>query len=282
MKKEMLTDNLNIKDNNNLQKRTPWGVAYEKNKTPSGKTVFKKLGENKITLGLAQEVTKSLINEKDDVTKINTLDDEEDLNLLDTVEVLDEKRIMFGFGLSIDGGHETHIKPVKKFEKGYSLDEGLIPLRMIELNDHDLEDMVENNGYHVRDHYEELDEDYMRYFIKEFESVELRNIQEGGDQLSDYPHETLIVDMNVYSIIDFELEIDVNDMAEYFGIVEDDINNRRFNSITIFMGEKCEKTNDNGDTVESYCNIIASNRMNIRQRNLGEVGARSIVYRIYV
>ena len=280
---QIFHDKLKVEDSMN---GFPKGVLYNKEKTPTGKTVFKKIGENKITLGLSQEIAKYLINEDEDVTKIRQLDDESDLNLMDVTSVQDENKRIFGFGLSIDGGSENNIRPVRKYSKGYNLNEGLIPFRVIPADSHDVE-LMHNNGYLVRDFQPELfsddgnDNDYMRYFIKRFDDINIMNIQENGNELPDEPSENLSLDINVYSIIDLELSIDKDDLAEYFSLAEGDINNRRYNAITLFMGKECNKT-DGDDTVSSFTEILATNRMNIRQRNIGEEGIQNMVYRIYV
>lgn len=261
------------------------GIAYDLNETPTGKKIFNKIGENKITIGLAQELSKFLLNSDRESypTQINMLDNESQLSLLNIIDQSEINPNLFGFGLSIDGGMENHIEPVLKKTKGYSLaDGGMVPFRMIPDVDHD-PIVTHANNYFIRDEFDSPDFSniYYRYLIKGFESVEHKLIQENGEVLLDYPDENLVKDVDVFSVIDLELKIDLNDLAEYFGLVEENINNRRYNGITLFFGKPCIRTTDSG-TVNSYRDIIGSNRMNVRQRNLGEEGTQTIIYRIYL
>jgi hypothetical protein len=261
------------------------GIAYDVNTTSTGKKIFNKIGENKITIGLAQELSKFLLNSDRETysTQITMLDKEDDLNLLTVIDQSEIHPNLFGFGLSIDGGMENHIEPVLKKTKGYSLaDGGLLPFRMIPSIDHDPA-ITHGNGYFIRDEFDSVDftDTYYRYLIKGFESVQHKLIQENGEVLLDYPDENLTKDVDVFSVIDLELKIDLDDLAEYFGLVEENINNRRYNGITLFFGKPCTRSIDSG-TVSSYRDIIGSNRMNVRQRNLGEEGTQTIIYRIYL
>ncbi|MFW6015411.1 MAG: hypothetical protein ACOCRK_03175 [bacterium] len=267
-----LNDKINIEDGFN--KKFVIGECYEKNKTLTGKTIFNKIGENKITLGFAQEIVAWWTNTSP-FNNIKKLDDESVLNLLPVDDVVDDHSRLFGFALSIDGGDENTTFPVKKYDKGYSMD-GLLPFRMLTTEEEDTNDI--NSKYSVR-HVDDSDNIY--YYIKYFDKMTIRNITEDNNPVPDNPDTNLSEDMQVYSIIDLELNIDKADLAEYFALTQGGVNFRRYNGITLFTGYPVECTKL-GDQITDYRGLLATNRMNIKQRDLAEEGKQELLYRIYI
>lgn len=267
-----LSDRMEIKDGFN--KKFAKGVCYEKNKTLNGNTLFNKIGENKITLGLAQEIVAWWTN-TEPFNDIKKLDEEDVLNLLPVDTIVDENPRLIGFSLSIDGGDENVTLPVKKYQKGYSVD-GLLPFRMLTT---DIEDTMDiNDSYGVR-HTDGSGNIY--YYMKYFDKITIRNITEDNNPVPDYPDINLSQDMQVYAIIDLELTIEKEDLAEYFALTQGGVNFRRYNGITLFRGYPVECTKF-GNPITDYRGLLATNRMNIKQRDLAEEGKQELLYRIYV
>lgn len=267
-----LSDRVEIEDGFN--KKFAIGECYEKNKTLTGKTIFSKIGENKITLGFAQEIVAWWTNTQP-FNSIRKLDEEDALNLLPVDNIIEQEPRLFGFSLSIDGGDENTTFPVRKYKKGYTLD-GLLPFRMLTTDEEDTEDI--NDKYSVR-HVD--NDDNIFYYIKYFDKITIRNITEDNNPVPDNPDINLSEDMQVYAIIDLELTIDKSDLAEYFALTQGGVNFRRYNGITLFRGYpvQCTKL---GNPITDYRGLLATNRMNIKQRDLAEEGKQELLYRIYV
>lgn len=273
---DILIDRLNIKDDIG---NGPKGVLYSKNKTLTGKTIFKKLGENKITIGLSQQLMCWWTN-TDLSTNITTLDNESGFDPLPIDTTVDLTPRLFGFGLSIDGGSEGVVNPVYKYTKGYNFttdysEDGIVPIRLLTSGE-------DESGMYPTYCLRRVDGDSRKaYYIKKFDNVDTKNIDEDGLSLPNNPEESLSGDVDVYSVIDLDITITQDDLKEYFGLVEEDVNFRRYNAITLFMGHPVDCTLG-GATVRDYRDVFACNRLNLKQKNLGEEGEQELLYRIYL
>lgn len=328
---KMIKDQLMIKENFGNDERFPKGVLYDEvNKTASGKPIYRKLDENTITIGLAQDLCRYILNNKSITNPVYYFDEEDHLEfhnevtdvteeeLKDKIEdykdedelensvVLTRESELFGFGLSIDGASDNRVFPERKYHKGYNSfklgkepempkeerndpeNNGIIPFRILK----DVELGHEHYRQYLLDNIRDIDMeddvlgDLHHFFIKRFDSIDVRVIRENGDILSGNLHDALAnSNTRVYSVIDLEISIELNDLVEYFSYYHDNADLRHFNGLTLFKGTPIKRRtflNDEEYIFNSYKKVMATNRINMKTEHLGKDGEKNLLYRIYI
>ena len=182
-------------------------TMYEEIKTPTGKTLFKKVGENASLIGGTNIVANFLagINNKN-LIKIKTLDSDEYLNLSSTVESSGLKEL-FGLLFMTDGAVEGTVYPVKRNSKGrdFSTPNNVIPMRMMPEAEDDVINIMKK--YELRS----INDGYVKYFVKKPESISVLHLTKSGVALTDYP-DAQTIDEDIVTVMIIKVEISEDDM----------------------------------------------------------------------
>lgn len=254
------------------------GQLYAKYTTKAGKEIFKKVGENTTLIGGTQRVGMMLMGMKEEKTKIQTLDTDGEGHVFEPAKsVTNETPRLFGFGVSIDGVKGTTVSTVKRVSKGYNIG-SLIPFRMIPKASEDPRAMLEKYAARA------TVGNYVRYYVKKFDGMELYNRESmSGLDLPDLPHNIIgpESDVPVETVIDLRFGVSKEELREFFHLTYDNMEERRLSSISLFFGNEVITTVAGLDLTD-FRNIICTNRLNFKERELGIEGDISFVYLIYL
>lgn len=233
-------------------------VVYEELKTPEGKTLFSRMNWNNTLIGGTQETACEMWgfdNNRTGRISIREFDDE--MNSLLPSTPLNVREI-FGCLFSIDGASLGTVAPVVRSGKGYDFSK-VIPMRMIPV--------AEDTGalfakYEMRS----IENGYSKYYVKRPTSITLRNMTIDGNILTNYPDTSHTTPEDVITAVEMIVDLDNDDMREYFALVEGDVSSRRFSAISLVRGDKVEVSY--GGTRTEHRNVICTQRVNGKDRNL--------------
>jgi hypothetical protein len=280
-----MRDDINISESCKMVE----GELYRINNV-NGEEVYEFVGKNKVLFGLTQLIGMLYIGRKSTEsnyfqTKVRYLEDALNLAVSGSVPLVvppsSNIHKLFGFGVSLDGGTLGVINNVRKQDKGFNLptsDDGLVPLKMTigESSSQAIATMA--SGYKMRQQRAASGTllAHSRYYIKAFDNITITNQKATGEALSDYP-DTISDVSDIRTVVDMRLTISETDLVDYFSMVQGDASLKYFNSVTLFMGREVNHPLGGGSI--DYRNVIASNRINIKQSNYDTV---QYVYRIYI
>lgn len=244
--------------------------------TKDGRELWKYENSNALLLGGAQNIIKNTFYNisKNDMTEITPLDNEPGLNFAaDNITYKNENRVIFGYGIVNDGVVGLNESPVLKYQKGYSMN-NLIAFQTI--NTHD-DDVIEMHKKYAMRHVD-TGTGYSMYYIKKVQT-NLENITVDGNKLPNNPNENYNGKLDVTSRVYFTIKIETDELLQWFGHKYGTVHGALMNGIVLFAGRPCDVT-IGGKTVETFRDVIATNRVNIADIILGDTEV-TCLYELY-
>lgn len=276
MKREILKDQFNLtagitnavtKTKSNPQFK---GILYEQIDDGFGNPLLRKVSENTVTVGGAIESLEHLCK-KTASWKPQTLNQKYNLNA--DVPGTPYNSIIALFGVGNEGCGDNWGSIVEKDIKSNDLP-GLIPLRQTTALTGD-----EAGKYFFK--MASGDGSY-KWYLKEFaQEIEIKSCWK--DSLADDEDGTEITEdisssektEGIQTFAEFVLHFNTEDVREYYNY-NDNIDNARYNSIGLFIGEKVTLA----DGSEDYVNVRLFSYLNIDNKSVREKTASTYVYRI--
>lgn len=249
-------------------------VVYEEIKMPNGEKLFERVGWNNTLIGGTQLNACSIWGfdkTRPGYVKIHTFDEESGVVLGSSTPTAKGAEV-FGCLFSLDGCTLGTEAVVDRSGKGFDI-AGVVPMRMLAV-DEDVPTLMEK--YELRSVYD----GYVKYFIKRPTSITLMNMTVDGNPLSDYPDVSLTDTVDVVTAVEMIVELGVDDMREYFAIVEGDVSSRRFSGISIVRGDQVTCNVGGVDYIE-HRNIVTTQRVNGKDRNLEKYNTGKYIIMVY-
>lgn len=275
MYEELHANGVELINTRKRQGHTIVGQLFEEVKLASGKVQFKKIGDNHTLIGGTQVALASIFG-TELPNKVHMIDESPSLNILESVDLGAPPRI-FGFALSTDGGSTTTVKKINRASEGFDL-KYMLPFRMIRTNIDKPIDYFKDYALRSVGTHEGIE--YATYWLKKIKSKQAYNRTLDGDILPDYPGDTIGVETEVESVMELRFSVTKEELREHFALVEGDIDKRRMSALMLVMGVPVNVT-VNGTVCQEWRKLIVTNRLNIKERNLGNEGELSFVYKIY-
>lgn len=262
-----------LKKSDNPSTSATKAVVYEEIKDPkTGKTHFSRFAYNSTLIGGTQEnacCMWGLNSNSPGYINIKTLDSE--LPGLLTGTPNGKAKEIFGVLFSKDGASLGTVYPVNRAGEGFSKN-GIIPLRMVPISE---DSGVLLNKYECRS----IEDGYAKYFIKRPTSITLKNMSVDGNLLSHYPNTSYVGVEDVVTAVEMVVDLDIDDMREYFALIEGDVSSRRFNAISLVRGLPVN-VNHGGPFIE-HRDMIVTQRINGKDRNLEKYNTGKYIIIIY-
>lgn len=250
---------------------------YQAVKNHNGETIFKHIADNASLIGgtnlLACKMLGLTPGDNGNL-KVRKFDEDTYLKL-STVVSSDNIEEIFGVIFMLDGGVEGAVFPVDRSSKGFDFTtnpNNVIPLRMLPVEEDNPDELL--SKYEIRSV-----NDYIKYYVKKPESVQIVNISKTGVNVPNYPDGSTQEDL-VTAII-MKISLTEDDMSEYFSIVEGDAALRRFNALSILHGERVN-ISINSKSYKEHRNITCTNRYNMKNQNLETHDTRDYYVHIYI
>jgi len=262
-----------LKKSGDLNASATKAVVYEEIKdTKTGKTYFSRFAYNSTLIGGTQENACCMWGMNSNTPgyiSIKTLDSE--LPGLLTATPNGEAKEIFGVLFSKDGASLGTVYPVNRASEGFTKS-GIIPLRMIPISE-DTGDLL--NKYECRS----VEDGYAKYFIKRPTSITLKNMSIDGNLLSNYPNTSYVGVEDVVTAVEMVIDLDIDDMREYFALTEGDVSSRRFNALSLVRGLPVSV--NHGGTFIEHRDMIVTQRINGKDRNLEKYNTGKYIIIIY-
>ena len=245
-------------------------VMHEKIKSPCGKTLFTKGKPNTSLLGGTQMLSSAYMGSKLGEVPITTFDEAIATTLLQGIATGNQE--LFGMMFGLDGGAAEDVYPVRRNSKGFVQNQ-VIPMRMVDITKEDVGEMLTN--YEIRS----VDQGYAKYYVKRPTSITRKHMIKSGEVFVDNPDLSNTTE-DVVTVITVEMIMTEHDMAEYFALVENDVNLRRFSSVMAVFGDRVNVSYAGAPYME-HRNIIVTNKINRANMTLGMYGTGTYVFNIY-
>lgn len=250
-------------EENYVKKQTGKNViatVHRKLTRADGTEMFEFLGGNATVLGGTQLIVQNtfigITNSM--LTQIDTLDKDPALNVSAVSKYLSDVRRIFGFGVGMDGGISNTVYPVKRHSKGYETSKLYAFKTMIA--DPLVDDVVENfKKYSIRS--VDTSTNTSLYYIKKIVPV-LSNVTIYGEQVPNNPTVNYSGKYDIRSKVTLNLRIEEDELTDWYGYKNGTKDGAIINSIILFAGRNCE-TVINGTTVDTYRDVIATNKINV-------------------
>lgn len=276
MKHEILKDQFNlsagISNTATKTKGTPQfkGILYEQLDDGFGNPLLRKVSENTVTVGGAIESLEHLCK-KNASWKPQTLNQLYNLN--EDIPGTPFGSVIALFGVGNEGCGDNWGSVVEKDIKNHNLP-GLIPLRC---------GSVITGSESGKYYFKKANEDgSFSWYLKEFDQeIEIKSCwknsladDEDGTEITEDIHGNDNTD-GIQTFAEFVLHFNTEDVREWYDH-NNNIDDARYNSIGLFIGEKVTLT----DGTEDYVNVRLFSYLNIDNKSVREKTASTYVYRI--
>ena len=243
----------------------------------NGKELFQPIASNALLLGGAQNIINNIYYNMvpSEFTEIRNLDNEPGSNFEGTVKYTSDKRVIFGYGIGNDGVVGLDEAPVIKYQKGYDLNK-LVAFQTIPIAD---DNPVEMHKQYAMRHVD-TGAGYVLYYIKKT-PFSLENITTDGTKIPNNPHDNYNGKLDVTSRVSFNVQVTRDELIKWFGYKYNTQVGALMNSIILFAGRHCEVT-IRGQKIETFRDVIATNRANIADVPLGNTNLTYLYELFYV
>ena len=230
-------------------------------KKKDGTELFKDLGSNASLLSGVQDYVRNMWNiQTSDLVEMQTLDSL--FTGLPNPTYTKDKRAVFGYGLGIDGAYANSINVVKRHDLGYEKDK-LIAFKTISSG---LDDPLENSKKYVLRVEDTGDVHwYIKKFIPEYKVISART----KTKVPNLPNINYKRNEDVRVWCKINVSIDLEECVRWFGKKFGVSDDAYFNSIILFAGRPCT-VDVNGNSISTYRDIIATNKINFKNVNLND------------
>ena len=226
-----------------------------------GTELFKNLGPNATLVGGVQEYVKNMWGiQSSDLLAIPNLDSE--FSNLPVPTYSSDRRVVFGYGLGIDGTYGNAVNVVKRHDVGYKKD-SLVAFQTLSTGLDDPAGFFKKYALRVEDTGDVLY--YIKKFVPEYKVVSAKS----KSKVPDNPHKNYISTEDVRVWCRIKATIDVEECKRWFGKKYGTTDNAYFNSIILFSGRPCTVT-VNGNTYTTYRDIVATNKINFKNIQLND------------
>ena len=161
--------------------------------------------------------------------------------------------------------------PVNRSSCGYDKSK-VIPMRMIPLEE-------DTGALLAKYEMRSIEDGYVKYYVKRPTSITLRNMTVDGNILSDYPDTSHTGPEDVITMVEMIIDLDIDDMREYFALVEGDVSSRRFSAISLLRGDK-GTVSMGGEYIEHRHNIVTQ-RVHGKDRNIEKYDTGKYIINVY-
>lgn len=223
------------------------------------------LGPNKVLLGGLQRLCERLFR-KPFAVKIKTFEEDmyadSDINELENIRIVDNVPYIQGYNVGIGGAYETDVVPYEKHMRGYEFDE-LIPFRVIPEADNNFSEMMIKYAHFRKKTYRDSSgapHSYIEYFTKRVD-VNYTVTTDENNKVPDYPHNNLITDKDIRVLGEFTIQLEPEELREWFALNKKGMESTRYNSIMVMDGKKAEITK-NGEKLTTMKDTIVFSRKN--------------------
>lgn len=254
---------MNVSDMGLRQKESLSGISETrvsmKITKKDGTELFKDLECNASLLSGVQDYVRNMWNiQSSDLVEIQTLDGL--FTGLPNPTYTKDKRVVFGFGLGIDGAYGNSINVVKRHDLGYEKDKLIAFQTMATALD---DPLVNSKKYALRveDSGDVLW--YIKKFVPEYRVISARS----KTKVPNLPNVNYRQNEDVRVWCRIAIKLDVEECIRWFGKKYGTTDNAYFNSIILFAGRPCT-VNVNGNSITTYRDIIATNKINFKNENL--------------
>jgi hypothetical protein len=225
-----------------------------------GTEMFEFIGGNATVLGgtqlIVQNTFAGITNSM--LTQIDTLDKDPSLNITPVSKYLDDVKRIFGFGVGMDGGINNTVYPIKRHTKGYETSK-LFAFKTL-IADPLVDDVVENvKKYTLRS--VDTSTNTSLYYIKKVSPI-LSNVTIHGETVPNHPTANYSGKFDIRSKVTLNLRIEEDELTDWYGYKFGTKDGAIMNSIILFAGRNCESI-INGTTVNTYRDVVATNKINV-------------------
>ena len=241
-------------------KKNVIATVHRKLLKADGTELYEFLGGNATVIGGTQLIIQNTFAgiTPSMVTTIDPLDKEASLNVTTVTKYLDNIRRIFGFGIGMDGATGKSLNTIARHTKGYELSKLYAFKTMIA--DPLVDDVIENvKKYSLRS--VDVSTNTSLYYIKKVSPI-LTNITMDGTQLPNNPTINYTGGGDIRSKVTLNLRIEEDELKDWYGYKFGTTDGATINSIILFAGRNCE-TVINGNTINTYRDIIATNKINV-------------------
>ena len=252
-------------------------TVHRKLTRADGTELYEFLGGNATVLGGTQMIVQNTFAGITDsqLTQIPTLDQDPGLNVPPVTKIIDNSRRIFGFGVGMDGGIGKIVYPVKRHAKGYELNK-LYSFQTIS-SDPKIDDVVENSKIYSLRSVDTLTNTAL-YYIKKIVPV-YSSILQNGDVVPNNPTVNYTGKLDIRSKVQITLKITEDELIRWYGYKNNTTDGATMNSIILFAGRLVE-TVINGNTIQTYRDIIATNKINLVEIPINNM-KMEFVYTLY-
>lgn len=226
-----------------------------------GTELFRDLGSNSTLVGGVQEYVKNMWGiQSSDLLAVPNLDSE--FTNLPVPTYTSNQRVIFGYGLGIDGTYGNAVNVVKRHDVGYKKD-SLIAFQTMTAS---LDDPAE---YHKKYALRVEDSGDVLYYIKKIVPSYKVVSAKSKTKIPDNPHKNYAGTEDVRVWTRIKTDVDIEECKRWFGKRFGTTDNAYFNSIILFSGRPCSIT-INGNSYVTYRDIIATNKINFKNIPLND------------
>lgn len=236
-----------------------------------GTTLFRDLGSNASLIGGVQDYVKNLWNiQTSDLLTFPNLDSE--FTGLPSPVYTSDRRVIFGYGIGIDGASGSTIYPVKRHTKGYDKDK-LIAFNTVNTGLDDITTNLNKYVFRVVDGTDALY--YIKKIVPEYKCITAK----GKVKLPDNPTVNYSGAEDVRAHCRIRSTIEKDEAVRWFGKKYGTTDSSHINSIILFAGRPCT-VSISGQQYTTYRDIIATNKINFKNIELNDTEV-VITYDIY-
>lgn len=226
-----------------------------------GTELFKDLGPNATLVGGVQEYVKNMWGiQSSDLLVIPNLDSE--FQNLPTPTYTSDRRVVFGYGLGIDGTFGNAVNVVKRHDVGYKKD-SLVAFQTLASGLDDPATYYRNYAFRTEEGGDTLY--YIKKFVPEYKVVSAKS----KTKVPDTPHKNYTGTEDVRVWCRIKATINIEECKRWFGKKYGTTDNAYFNSIILFAGRPCTVT-INGNNHVTYRDIVATNKINFKNIQLND------------